>query len=111
MRTLKKIAAAGRTVALTVHQPNSDITELFDDFILMAKGQIMYAGAATCQSTELGHLACKARSACMRSLPALLVSKHRVLAPCTVRPASYVCRPLGRRGAALCGGGLPVPAI
>ena len=45
IRTLNKIAEAGRTVALTIHQPNSDITELFDDFILMAKGRIMYAGA------------------------------------------------------------------
>ena len=47
MRTLKSIAEAGRTVALTIHQPNSDITELFDDFILMAKGRIMYAGVAS----------------------------------------------------------------
>jgi energy-coupling factor transporter ATP-binding protein EcfA2 len=45
MRTLRTIASAGRTVALTVHQPNSDITELFDDFILMSKGKIMYASA------------------------------------------------------------------
>lgn len=45
MRTLKAIAAKGRTVALTIHQPNSDITELFDHFILMARGQILYGGA------------------------------------------------------------------
>jgi energy-coupling factor transporter ATP-binding protein EcfA2 len=45
MRTLKNIAAKGRTLALTIHQPNSDITELFDHFILMAKGEIVYGGA------------------------------------------------------------------
>jgi ABC-type multidrug transport system ATPase subunit len=45
MRTLRSLATAGRTVALTAHQPNSDITVLFDDFILMSQGKIMYAGA------------------------------------------------------------------
>ena len=45
MRTLQRIASAGRTVALTVHQPNSDITDMFNDFIMMAKGRIVYAGA------------------------------------------------------------------
>lgn len=45
--TLKNIAAQGRTIAFTIHQPNSDITELFDHFILMAKGKILYGGAAT----------------------------------------------------------------
>lgn len=44
MRTLKSVAAKGRTVLLTIHQPNSDITELFDHFILMAKGQVVYGG-------------------------------------------------------------------
>jgi ABC-type multidrug transport system ATPase subunit len=44
MRTLRDVASHGRTVALTIHQPNSDITELFDDFLLMAKGRVMYAG-------------------------------------------------------------------
>lgn len=52
MRTLRTLAVHGRTVALTIHQPNSDITEMFDDFVLMARGQVMYAGAllATCSS-------------------------------------------------------------
>ena len=44
MRTLKRIALAGRTIVLTVHQPNSDITSTFDDFIMMAQGRIMYTG-------------------------------------------------------------------
>lgn len=45
MRTLKSIAKKGRTVVLTIHQPNSDITEQFDHFILMAKGRVVYGGA------------------------------------------------------------------
>ena len=48
MRTLKSVAAKSRTVLLTIHQPNSDITELFDHFILMAKGQIVYGGGPLC---------------------------------------------------------------
>jgi hypothetical protein len=44
VRALRDVAASGRTVALTIHQPNSDISELFDDFMLLAKGRVMYAG-------------------------------------------------------------------
>lgn len=29
----------------TIHQPNSDITELFDDYMLLAKGRMLYCGA------------------------------------------------------------------
>jgi hypothetical protein len=28
----------------TIHQPNSDITELFDDFMLLARGRALYMG-------------------------------------------------------------------
>jgi energy-coupling factor transporter ATP-binding protein EcfA2 len=51
MRSLRDVASHGRTVALTIHQPNSDITELFDDFLLMAKGRVMYAGELPLQYT------------------------------------------------------------
>jgi energy-coupling factor transporter ATP-binding protein EcfA2 len=44
VRALRDVATSGRTVALTIHQPNSDISELFDDFMLLAKGRVMYAG-------------------------------------------------------------------
>ena len=44
MQTLAALASQKRTIMLTIHQPNSDITELFDDFILMARGHIVYAG-------------------------------------------------------------------
>lgn len=45
LRMLKRMAGQGRTIALTIHQPNSDITELFDDLLLLAKGLCTYVGA------------------------------------------------------------------
>lgn len=44
---LVNLAHAGdRTVMATIHQPNSDMFELFDDLIVMAEGQVMYIGPA-----------------------------------------------------------------
>lgn len=45
MQTLRNLAAKGRTVVCTIHQPNSDIVETFNDFCLLSKGQNMYFGA------------------------------------------------------------------
>lgn len=44
MQLLQGLAHQGRTVVLTIHQPNSRITALFDDFILLAQGRTMYSG-------------------------------------------------------------------
>lgn len=41
---LAKLASRGRTVVCTIHQPNSDITDYFDDFMLLAAGRVMYSG-------------------------------------------------------------------
>ncbi|KAJ3410840.1 ATP-binding cassette sub- G member 1 [Chytridiales sp. JEL 0842] len=46
MRTLKALAGTGRAVVATIHQPSSEIFRIFDDFILMADGRIMYQGPA-----------------------------------------------------------------
>lgn len=42
---------ANKTVVMTIHQPNSEIYELFDDLLLMVEGKIIYqANAKTVNS-------------------------------------------------------------
>ncbi|KAG0328204.1 hypothetical protein BGZ99_005870 [Dissophora globulifera] len=43
---IKELARLGRTVILTVHQPRSDIYELFDDLLLLSQGKVVYFGKA-----------------------------------------------------------------
>lgn len=45
VRTLKNLAAKGRTVVVTIHQPRSEIWGLFDNLILLSKGSPVYSGA------------------------------------------------------------------
>ncbi|KAG0233467.1 hypothetical protein BGW42_007424 [Actinomortierella wolfii] len=55
---IKELARRGRTVILTVHQPRSDIYELFDDLLLLSQGNIVYFGTASGASSYfegLGH--------------------------------------------------------
>jgi len=42
MRTLKRLAKSGRTIIQTIHQPNSEIFQLFDKLLLLAQGKIIY---------------------------------------------------------------------
>ena len=37
----------GRTVVSTIHQPNSDIFEMFDRLMLLARGKIIYFNLAS----------------------------------------------------------------
>ena len=46
MEVLKDLAYSGRTVISTIHQPNSEIFEMFDQLMLMAKGSIIYLNEA-----------------------------------------------------------------
>ncbi|KAI9347308.1 ABC-2 type transporter-domain-containing protein [Obelidium mucronatum] len=46
VNTLRNLAATGRTIITTIHQPSSEIYQLFDDLLLMANGEIVYAGPA-----------------------------------------------------------------
>ncbi|WIA39802.1 hypothetical protein OEZ86_005855 [Tetradesmus obliquus] len=43
-RCLAACAQAGKMVVATIHQPNSLITDTFDDWALLAKGRLLYAG-------------------------------------------------------------------
>lgn len=44
IRVCRKIADAGKTVIAVIHQPSSEIFELFDDVVFMSKGYIVYNG-------------------------------------------------------------------
>ncbi|GFH29462.1 ABC transporter domain-containing protein, partial [Haematococcus lacustris] len=44
MEGLVRLARKDRTVVCTIHQPNSDITALFDDLMLLAAGHLVYGG-------------------------------------------------------------------
>eukprot|EP00798_Chlamydomonas_sp_ICE-L_P005383 gene5383-5604_t len=41
---LKQLAKKNRTVVCTIHQPNSDITSMFDDYLLLAGGRVVFGG-------------------------------------------------------------------
>jgi hypothetical protein len=46
VKTLKNLAKRGRTVITTIHQPRSEIWDLFDRVILLAHGCCVYSGEA-----------------------------------------------------------------
>ncbi|GKT64117.1 ABC transporter [Colletotrichum tofieldiae] len=46
VRTLKRLATKGRTVITTIHQPRSEIWDLFDNLIILTKGSPVYSGSA-----------------------------------------------------------------
>ncbi|KFM27641.1 ATP-binding cassette sub-family G member 2 [Auxenochlorella protothecoides] len=45
MTLLVRLARKGKTVVVTIHQPNSLITSKFDDFMLLADGRTVFSGA------------------------------------------------------------------
>ncbi|KAI7845221.1 hypothetical protein COHA_001265 [Chlorella ohadii] len=46
MGTLKELCSDGHTVLVSIHQPRSSVFAMFDDLILMAEGELVYAGPA-----------------------------------------------------------------
>jgi ABC-type multidrug transport system ATPase subunit/ABC-type multidrug transport system permease subunit len=44
IRVVRKIADMGKTVLCVIHQPSSEIYELFDDVVYMKSGKILYQG-------------------------------------------------------------------
>lgn len=48
---LKKLAARGKTILCTIHQPASEIFNLFDTVMLVADGRLAYMGEwCSCQN-------------------------------------------------------------
>eukprot|EP00898_Chlorokybus_atmophyticus_P003217 jgi/Chlat1/3897/Chrsp26S04180 len=45
LHTLRNLAASGRTIITTIHQPSSRMFQMFDKLILLADGHVMYYGA------------------------------------------------------------------
>ncbi|KAG2387158.1 hypothetical protein C9374_001490 [Naegleria lovaniensis] len=46
IQLINRLAQHGRSVVLTIHQPRSDIFQLFDRLLLLARGKIAYFGDA-----------------------------------------------------------------
>ncbi|XP_032239520.1 protein white isoform X2 [Nematostella vectensis] len=42
--TLQNLAAQGRTVVCTIHQPSSEVYAMFDSILLLAEGRVAYLG-------------------------------------------------------------------
>ena len=47
MLTLKDLAAMGHAIAVVIHQPRTSIFDLFDNLLLLEKGQVVYEGKAS----------------------------------------------------------------
>ncbi|KAG5993385.1 hypothetical protein E4U52_001993 [Claviceps spartinae] len=47
VRTLKSLAQKGRTIITTIHQPRSEIWDLFDNLIVLSRGGPVYSGSIT----------------------------------------------------------------
>jgi ABC-type multidrug transport system ATPase subunit len=47
IRMTRKIADSGKTVLCVIHQPSSEVFELFDDVVCMSKGRVVYHGPVT----------------------------------------------------------------
>lgn len=43
-KTLKTLARKGRTIVTTIHQPRSEIWDLFDNIVLLSRGSPVYSG-------------------------------------------------------------------
>ena len=41
---MRSLASQGRTIVCTIHQPSSQIVNLFDKVLLMAEGKTAYLG-------------------------------------------------------------------
>jgi ABC-type multidrug transport system ATPase subunit len=45
--TLKNLSRDGRTVIASIHQPSSEVFDLFENLFLLSSGQTIFFGAAT----------------------------------------------------------------
>ena len=45
--TLRNLARDGRTIIASIHQPSSEVFELFDNLTLLSGGKLIYFGHAS----------------------------------------------------------------
>ncbi|XP_058453460.1 ATP-binding cassette sub-family G member 4-like [Malaya genurostris] len=50
---LKSLAMGGRTIVCTIHQPASNLFQLFDDVFLLVKGRCLYSGSVEAMIPKL----------------------------------------------------------
>ena len=44
VETMKNLAKNGKTIICTIHQPSSELFEMFDKFCLISEGRLAYIG-------------------------------------------------------------------
>jgi ABC-type multidrug transport system ATPase subunit len=59
VHVLRRIAASGKTVICTIHQPASEVFALFDNLLLMADGHVAYYGLRTGAISFFAQVGCK----------------------------------------------------
>lgn len=58
MRSLQAVAASGRVVALSLHQPSPALFGALDSAMLLAAGQLVYSGPPSAAAAALAGLGC-----------------------------------------------------
>ena len=44
MRVLRRVAASGRTIICSIHQPSGEVFGMFDEVVLLHGGELVYSG-------------------------------------------------------------------
>lgn len=58
MRSLQTVAASGRVVALSLHQPSPALFGALDNAMLLAGGLVVYSGPPSAAAAALSGLGC-----------------------------------------------------
>lgn len=70
-QTLRALARDGRTVIASIHQPSSEVFELFDQLYLLSSGKTVYFGLASDAYEVIKNL-----SLCIVYIYLLILYKH-----------------------------------